>query len=230
MSRKSILCVGDLHAPFNHKGYLDFCKKIRDRVKCDYTVFIGDLVDNHAVSEHWPADPNGRSPIDEMEQADRELSKWFKEFPGTKSNPVKLCLGNHDSRADLKARHASLPERVFRPFREIWNLPKHWQDDYEHEMFGVKFIHGIGYSGDTAHLKACQAARQSVVIGHIHHLCGTIYTASSKDCIFGCATGCGISVKDYVFAYERHFPRKPLLGCAVITDEGKNCQVFRMEL
>lgn len=225
MSRHSILVIGDLHIPFQHKHYMDFCQRIRDRVKTEHVVFIGDLVDNHSISEKWPADPDGRSPNDEMEEADRELVKWFKAFP-----KALLCLGNHDTRADLKARHASLPTRVFKPFREIWNLPKSWKDDYEHTLFGVKFIHGTGYSGDLAHMKAAHFSRQSTVIGHIHHICATGYTASSKDCLFGCATGTGIDVRKYAFAYERHFPKKPIVGCAVVTDEGHNCQVFRMDL
>lgn len=225
MSRKSILVIGDLHLPFTHTKYMDFCQRIRDRVKCEKTVFIGDLVDNHAISTHWQANPNGKSPKDEMDQAHKELKKWISRFP-----TALVCLGNHDTRHTDAAKVAKIPDDMIKSFRNIWGLPKGWIDAPEHELYGVRFIHGTGYSGDTAHMKAAKDSRQSTVIGHIHHLCATGYTASTKDCIFGCATGCGISVKEYAFMYERPFPKKPLLGCAVVTDEGKNCQVFRMEL
>ena len=58
----------------------DFCLDIKRRVKCEQVVHIGDLCDNHAISYH-EHDPNGRSPIDEMREADKHLKEWLKAFP-----------------------------------------------------------------------------------------------------------------------------------------------------
>jgi predicted phosphodiesterase len=67
-----ILVIGDTHLPFELPGYLEFCLSIQKRVKCGTVVHIGDLVDNHAISYH-EHDANGKSPIDEMLEADKHL-------------------------------------------------------------------------------------------------------------------------------------------------------------
>ena len=220
-----VLAFSCPHAPFEHPNFIDFLLTIRDRVKCGTIVCVGDLVDNHSFSPKFDADPDGRSPADEIEDAQKHLIPFFKSFP-----KVFLCLGNHDRRVDLKAKHVHLPKKVFKPFRKIWDLPKGWKDRYFWEIDGVKYMHGNGYSGDMAHMKAANCNRQSTVIGHIHHICTMGYTASEKDCIFGMAVGCGIDRKRYAFAYERDFPKKPLLGCGIVTDNGRYAQVFKMEL
>lgn len=211
--------------PFEHPKYLDFLLDIQDRVKCGTVVCCGDLVDNAAMSFHHDSDPNGRSPADEIKEAREHLKPYLHAFPN-----VLIVLGNHDHRPSLKARHVGLPDDLFKPFREIWQLPKGWRDAYSWEIDGVKYMHGTGYSGDLAHMKAAQYNRQSTVIGHIHHICTMGYTASEKDCIFGMAVGCGIDRNKYAFAYEKCFPKKPLLGCGVVTDKGKYAQVFKMDI
>ena len=147
MHKDHVLIIGDTHLPFSHKHYLDFCKQIQNRVKCGTVVHIGDLVDNHAISYH-EHDPNGRSPIDEMREADSHLKEWFSAFPS-----LFLCRANHDL-VDRKAKTAGLPDRVFKSFRDIWNLPSGWKDDFRWEIDGVLYTHGTGLSGDNAHVKA----------------------------------------------------------------------------
>ncbi len=225
MHKDSVLVIADLHLPFEKKGYLDFCKQIQQRVKCGTVVMIGDLVDNHSLSLKFDQDPDGYSPKHEIEQAKLSLRDWYKAFP-----KVFLCLGNHDKRVDLKAKHVGLPECVFRPFRDIWELPKGWKDAFSHEIDNVLYIHGTGYSGDNAHLKAAYNNRQSTVIGHTHAH-GTIgYLANEKDCIFGMNVGSGIDRHTYAFEYGRDFKKKPIISCGVVTDNGRFAQVFPMKL
>jgi predicted phosphodiesterase len=223
-SRNSILVIACTHIPFEHRHFLDFALEIYQRVKCDRVIHLGDLVDNHAISYH-EHDPDGKSPADEMAEADKHLKKWFKVFPN-----LELCLGNHDRMADRKSKTVGLPSRVFKSFRDIWQLPSRWETAYSFEHYGVRFQHGTGYSGDNANIKAASYNRQSTAIGHIHHICTMGYTASEKDCIFGMAVGCGIDRNKYAFAYEKDFPRKPLLGCGVVTDNGEFAQVFKMKI
>jgi len=220
-----ILVIGDTHIPFEHLGYLDFCLSIQKRVKCGTVVHIGDLVDNHAMSFNYIANPNGRSPTDEMREARQHLRSWFKAFPS-----LFLCLGNHDRRIDLKGKHVGLPDDVFKLFRDIWGLPTRWKDDYCWIIDGVKYSHGTGLSGDDAHKKAAQQNRQSSVIGHTHSAGAIAYLVSEKDRIFGMNVGCGIDRKTYAFEYGRDFNKKPVLGCGVVTDKGKYCQFFPMEI
>lgn len=223
MPKDSVLIIGDTHFPFVKKGYLDFCLDIKRRVKCEQVVHIGDLCDNHAISYH-EHDPNGRSPIDEMTEADKHLKEWFKAFPS-----LFLCKANHDL-VDRKARTEGLPDRLFKPFRDIWQLPKGWKNEFAFEINGVRYQHGTGYSGDNAHLKAAYNNRQSSVIGHTHANAGVGYIANEKDCIFGMNVGCGIDKDTYAMNYGRDFKKKPIISCGVVTDHGQYCQIFTMPI
>jgi len=220
----NVLVIGDTHLPFVHKHYLDFVKEVQWKCKCKQVVHIGDLVDNHSISYH-EIDPDGWSPKYEMEKVDEQLVDWFKAFP-----ELKLCRGNHDSLVDRKGKTVGLPKRCFMPYRDIWGLPKGWQDDFEFIIDGVLYKHGTGFSGQYAHVTAAERSRQSTVIGHTHSSGGVEYIASSRDCIFGMQVGCGIDRKSYAFAYGKDFARKPILGCGVVTDNGRFAQFFPMGL
>ena len=217
--------VGDTHIPFERPDYLNFCIEIFDRCKCKKIVHIGDLVDNHAISYH-EHDPDGKSPKDEMEEVDKHLKRWFGTF-----SEMYLCLGNHDKLVSRKSKTFGLPNRAIKSFREIWNLPIGWREDYSWEFDGVRYTHGTGLSGQHAHIKAAEQNRQSTVIGHMHSGGGQIsYLVSENDRIFGMNVGCGIDRKTYAFEYGRDFIKKPVLGCGVVTDKGKFCQFFPMIL
>lgn len=181
-------------------------------------------MDNHSISYH-EHDPSGKSPADEMMSADEQLKLWYQAFP-----ELYLCLGNHDRLHHRKAKTNGLPDRVMKPLNEIWNFPKGWKYDFSWEFYGVRFQHGTNFSGDKAHIKAAQLNRQSTVIGHTHsNLCGD-YLVSETDRIFGMNVGCGVDRHTYAFEYGREMPKKPSLGCGVVTDKGKFWQVFAMDL
>jgi predicted phosphodiesterase len=198
--------------------------EIFDRCKCKIIIHIGDLVDNHSISYH-EHDPDGASPHDEMNEADKHLKRWFDAFPQT-----YLCLGNHDRLVQRKSRTNGIPTRAIKTFRETWKFPIGWQDDFSWEFYGVRFMHGTGFSGQYAHIRAAEANRQSCVIGHTHSVLATNYLVSEKDRIFAMNVGCGIERKSYAFEYGRFLPKKPVLGCGVVTDKGAFCQVFAMDL
>jgi predicted phosphodiesterase len=217
-NQHNVLVIGDTHIPFELKGYLEFCKTVQDKYGCGTIVHVGDLVDNHAINYH-EHDPNGKSPKDEMEEADKHLQIWFKVFPN-----VFLCRGNHDSLVDRKGKTSGLPERAFRQYRDIWNLPKGWVDDFEFDIDGVLYKHGTSYSGLYPHVSATINARQSVVIGHCHSVAGIEWLANAKECIFGLSVGCGIDRKAYAFSYGKDFRRKPVIGCGIVLENGKYAQ------
>ena len=221
--KDNVLVIGDTHLPFEKKGYLEFCKEIQNRCKCGVVVHIGDLVDNHSISYH-EHDPDGWSPLGEMEATDEHLKAWFKAFP-----KLLLCRGNHDSLVDRKSKTVGLPRRCFKPFRKIWKLPKGWVDDFEFVINGVMYRHSFG-NGKHAHMNGATAVGQSLVIGHSHSELAAGYLATSKDRKFGMNVGCGIDRKKYAFAYGKDFKFKPILGCGVVTDKGKYAQVFPMDL
>ena len=65
---KRILVVGDIHAPFNHQGYLDFCIDVYAKWNLNQVIFIGDIIDNHFSSFHT-TDPDGLGGSDELDLA-----------------------------------------------------------------------------------------------------------------------------------------------------------------
>lgn len=219
-----ILVASCTHIPFEHPKYLDFLLDVKKRFKCGVFVHAGDLVDNHAIS-FFDTDPNGRSAADEMKEADKHLRRWFKAFP-----EAYLCRGNHDCLVDRKARTMGLPRRAFKAFRDIWDLPEGWDDDFGFTIDKVRYEHGTGRSGRYAHVQAAYDNRMSTVIGHLHSNAGIEWSANYKDRLFGMAVGCGIDRKKYAFTYGRDFKRKPLLSCAIVTDQGKYAQVIPMEI
>lgn len=223
-ARDNVLVIADTHIPFEHRDYLHFCATMRDRCKCSTIVHIGDLVDNHAISYH-EHDPDGWSPVEEVAEAIKRLKSWYKEFP-----KVKLCRGNHDNLVDRKGKTAGLPRRVFMPFRDIWELPAGWVDDFEFSIDGVRYLHGTGYSGRFMHVQAAIDSRCSTVTGHGHSNCGVDWLANEKDRVFGMGVGCGIHRKSYAYAYGKDFRRKPILACGIVTDKGTQAQVMPMML
>ena len=131
---------------------------------------------------------------------------------------------------DRKGKTAGLPKRAFRDFRAIWNLPVYWKDVFEIELYNVLYKHGLGFSGQLAHLHAAFSARQSTVIGHLHSVAGVDWIANSRDCVFGMSVGCGIDRRSYAFAYGKDFKKKPILGAGVILDKGRYAQFIPMQL
>lgn len=219
----NVLCIGDLHLPFEHKDYLDFCREKQDRLHAGTVVFMGDIVDMHSLSQ-YTIDPDGWSPGHEVEEAKKHLAKWFKYFPN-----AYLCLGNHDKRPDRKGRTSGIPQIFFKTFDHVWNTPKGWKIDYSHIINDVKYTHGIGYTGDTAHIKAAYDNRMSTVIGHVHTNLSVSHIGNEREVIFGMCVGCGIDVSKYAFIYERENRVRPLLGLGVTTDRGKYAQVFSLK-
>lgn len=215
--------IGDTHIPFEHRNYLAFCKEVYKKYSCNTVVHIGDLVDNNTVSFH-SKDADGFSAKEEMDKADKVLQKWYKAFP-----KVKVVQGNHCSLIERKAFHHELPKRVIKDFKDIWNFPKGWEYEYEYFIDGVRYFHGMGYSGKNAHVKAVTDNRCSCVIGHLHSNAGVEWTASEKDILFGLATGCGINRKAYAFKYGKDFVRKPILGCGVVLENGTKAQFIPMK-
>lgn len=219
-----VLVIADTHCPYDHKHYLDFLKQIQNRVHCGTVVHIGDGVDNSSLSYKHDPSPDLPSPKDEIAKARKSLEKYFRAFP-----KVFYCLGNHCKRVDMKGRHSFLPQEVFRPFRDIWGLPKGWIDAFSHEIDGVLYQHGF-MAGDMAHVKTAIMNRQSTVIGHSHSVAAVNYLVSRKDRLLAMNVGSGIEVESLAFSYGRDFLKKPVVSCGVVTDHGKYAQVFPMEL
>lgn len=220
---KNILCIGDDHKPFHHRDYLDFVCKVRDKYSCEIFVHMGDDVDNHAISYH-ESDPDGFSAGREYELALKEMKRWYKEF-----DHMLTCVGNHSKLHKRRAMSIGLPQVFLKSYQELWEAPKSWVWDDEFEINDVLFFHGYG-SGKYPHVVRANNHRQSCVMGHHHSTGGVEYLVSRKDRIFGMCVGCGVDRKSYAMSYGKDFDRKPVLGCGVITDGGKQAIFVPMDL
>lgn len=222
-SENNVLVIGDLHEPFTLDGYLEHCLKVKDDFNCNEILFIGDLVDNHAVSYH-EHDPSGKSPFDEYLLAIDNLQEWYKAFP-----VAKVCIGNHDELPLRRVFSTGLPKFWIKSLEQILQAPKEYEFGLHHVIDDVFYTHGTGLSGDGAAMKIADKNRQSAVIGHLHSISNIKYSASYKDIIFGMTVGCGIDYKQYAFNYGRDMPNKPIISCAVVIG-GKVPVIVPMEL
>lgn len=203
--------AGDQHKPFEHPGYLDFCRDTWNKWKATIFVNIGDVVDAHGLSFH-EHDPNGMSAELEATEAGKGITRWYKAFP-----TMKVCIGNHDCRPFRVAKKAGMPDRYVRNYAQVWKTPK-WNWRLEHKIDGVLYEHGTGSSGKDAAYNRAISQRCSVVMGHVHSYAGVKYHANPFSRIFGLNVGCGVDIGAYAFDYGKMFPVRPILGCGVVID------------
>ena len=203
--------VGDLHAPFNHPMYLRFCQDIFEQWQVDTTHFIGDIVDNHAISFH-ETDPNGYGADREAELARKEVNLWHKTFPNS-----GVSIGNHDALHYRRCKREGIPECFLRTYQDVWGTPTwDWQPSHRYE--NCRAQHGTGSSGKDAAINQAIQRRTSIVQGHTHCYAGAKFHANDDSIIFGMNVGCGIDVAAYAMAYAKDFPVRPVLGCGVVID------------
>lgn len=220
----NVLIIGDTHAPFTRPDYLDFCEGVYRRYGCDKVVHIGDEVDNHALSYH-EKDANGKAIFGEMEEAIKDLKRWYRAFP-----KVRVCVGNHSALPFRQANTAGIPSRWLKTYEQVWEAPAGWRWQLEWQIDDVLYEHGTGASGKNAALSRAEKHRMKTVIGHTHTYAGAQFNASRKDLIWGLNVGCGIDHKAYAFAYAREQANKPVLGCGVVAEGGKIPMFIPMSL
>ena len=206
-----VLCIGDVHEPVAKDGYLEFCQDIYDAWGCNQVVFIGDLVDWHAISFH-SKHPESPGAFDEYKLAYDGIQKWYKAFP-----KAKVCVGNHDARPNRLAATVNIPSSFLQSYEEMWNTPK-WNWAFDHSIDGVYYFHGTGYSGLHPAYRAAREMGMSACIGHAHAAGGIKWLVNPNRRWFGMDVGCGIDDKRYAFAYGKHLRKKSVISCGVVID------------
>jgi predicted phosphodiesterase len=203
--------IGDLHCPWSHPGYRNFCQDLFDKFKCDGILFIGDVVDWHSISFHNRR-PDAPGPLDEYENAKAEVAKWHKLFP-----KARVCVGNHDERVIRLAETVNIPAKFLKDYWELWETPG-WKWQYDFMIDQVRYIHGTGTGGVHPAFTSMTRNAMSIVQGHIHSASGIKWRANTDRRIFGLDTGCGVDDKAIVFAYNKNNPVKSVLSAAVVLD------------
>lgn len=203
--------IGDVHAPYTHPMYLDFCRDTFELLRCDKIHCVGDMTDNHAISYH-EKDPNLKAHADELKLARRVLAPWHKTFRG-----LTITIGNHDDLPARQLQTAGICTEYLKAPNTVYKTPT-WQWDWEFEFDGVLWIHGTGFSGKDAAYNCAVERRQSVGMGHLHTNFGYKFHTNATSRIFGLSVGCGIDTKALAFAYGKFQVKRPILGCAGVID------------
>lgn len=202
--------IGDIHAPFDHPNYVDFCYDTFKKHGVTRIVAIGDIVDNHAISRHL-TETCALSPEEEYENTLQHIQKYVEAFPN-----LDLCIGNHDNIPLRQVATLGIPAVFLKSFSSLWKLPDTWNIVEDIIIDNVYYFHGTGSVGKTPAFNRALNNRMSTVQGHAHSAFGVTYHANSLDIVFGLDTGCGILKEAYAFEYGKPFPKKPILGCGVV--------------
>ena len=204
--RKScVLAIGDLHLPFIKDGYLEFCIYISKKYNITQTIFIGDILDNHASSYH-ETDPDGYSAGHELSVAEGMVHNWATAFPD-----AKVCIGNHDNIPGRKAITSGVSNRWLKSPNEV--LGVNWTFDEQFIIDDVSYTHGLG---QKARMRA-KNEMFSIVQGHYHSESYIEWFVGPDRKIFAMQIGCGIDRRAYSMAYGRNF-KKPHINCGVVID------------
>lgn len=200
---RRILVVGDIHAPFELDGYLEFCQETYSKYLCNQVIFIGDIIDNHYTSYHETSS-DAMGGLDELEYAIRAVKRWSDAFP-----VADVLIGNHDRMVMRKAQTSDIPSAWIKSYNEVLGTNWNWTERIVYD--GVQFVHG---EGSTASTKS-KNDMMSTVQGHIHTQCYTMWSVGRNFKVFGMQVGCGVNGSSYAAAYAKHF-KKQAIGCGVV--------------
>jgi len=202
----NVLVISDLHEPFAHKKALQHCKDTFKKYKCNKVVFLGDIIDN-ASTTHFDTNPDGMSPLDELNAAREALKPWYKAFP-----KATVCIGNHEQRILKKLKHAGVTQEWFKAFNEVLQVPN-WEFVSEVIIDDVRYFHGEGCAST---IQSIYQSPRSIVFGHFHSRFELLFNNGK----FGICAGWLADQEAYAFDYAKATIKKGILGCAVVLDNG----------
>lgn len=204
-NNENILCIGDLHAPFDLDEYLSFCIDLKKKYKCTRIIQIGDELDANSWSVH-NSNPDGYSPGEELERAIIRLKRYYKAFP-----VCTVIMGNHSYRVQKMAIKAGLSTRFLKDYRDIIEAPEGW--NFVHDLIENKilFTHGTGNA-----FKRMKDERINLVQGHLHSESYIQWSRSRNSTLWSMQVGCGIDDSKYAFTYGRDMAKRPIISAGII--------------
>jgi len=209
---KSVLIISDTHIPYHHKDLIPFLKDLKQIIKPDRVIHIGDELDKHAMSFH-DSDPDLPSAGDELKISLPIIKELETIFP-----VVDLLDSNHGSLVYRRSLKYGIPKAYLKHYNDFLNVGKGWQ---WHDDLTIKTPTGPVYfcHGKIADvLKLAQSMGMSCVQGHYHSSFNLKYYGNSLGLYFGLQVGCLIDKDSLAFRYNKTQRARPLIGCGVIID------------
>lgn len=208
--KKSILCISDMHIPYEHEDAFKFLAAVKKVYKPDLVVCLGDLVDWHSISFH-EKNPNLASPGDELDRIRKKAAILEKMFP------EMIVIGsNHGDLPLRKMKNAGLPSKFLRNYNEIYGVGKGWVfcDDLtiEDGKEVIYFAHGI--SKDAVKVAAQRGVHH--ICGHYHTEFCIDYVSNPRNLLWGVNSGCLIDREALAFEYGKLTLDRPIIGTPVI--------------
>lgn len=206
---KRVLFISDLHIPFHHPDAFAFLQKLKDSIKPQLVINVGDAVDFHNISFH-NSDPDGMSPSSELRLAKRYLKQLEKIFP-----KMYIVGSNHGDLPLRKAFAHAIPKDMIRPYNDLFGVGKGWKfvDDLTLTNPGkglpdVYVCHNIRKNA----LQVAQQRGQRFVCGHYHEAFSIQYSGNPRTLLWAMITGCLINPKSYAFNYNKLNLNRPIIG------------------
>lgn len=209
---KSVLIISDTHIPYHHKDLIPFLKDLKEIIKPDRVIHIGDELDKHAMSFH-DSDPDLPSAGDELKISLPIIKQLENIFP-----VVDLLDSNHGSLVYRRSLKYGIPKAYLKHYNDFLNVGKGW---VWHDDLTIKTSTGPVYfcHGKVADvLKLAQSMGMSCVQGHYHSSFNIKYYGNSLGLYFGLQVGCLIDKDSLAFRYNKTQRARPLIGCGAIID------------
>ena len=209
----NILCIPDMHVPYQHPDALKFIETLMHTYKPKLVVNLGDLLDFHGISFH-DSDPDLESAGGELRKARRIIKDYEAIVPN------QYIIGsNHGDLPVRKFIANGLPRDLLRTYNDIYDVGEGWKfvpdltiETDSKYLPDIYFVHGIRVDA----LAVAKQRGQRVVQGHYHEQFRIQYAGNPNTLLWGINGGCLIDPVSLAFSYNKLNLNRPLLGATVI--------------
>lgn len=207
----NILFISDQHYPYAHRDIVPFLRAIKEVLKPELVINLGDEIDFHDVSFH-KSNRDLPSAGDELKLAIEQISQLYELFP-----EMLVCESNHGSLVYRRVKDAGIPVHVLKSYRDVLGAPKGWswhEDLLITTKSGDKILacHGKGSNA----LRESQLNSMNYVAGHYHSQFGINYWANSEKLYWSMQAGCLVDQKSLAYEYAKNFSKKFIIGTGVL--------------
>ncbi len=209
-SYDSVLVISDTQAPYHHVDTIPFLTALKDFIKPQLVVHIGDEVDFHSISFHTK-NPDLYSPRDELNLGRKFCAELEQLFP-----QMTLLESNHGSLLYRKAIEHGIPSEMVRSYNDVLKVGRGWK--WVKELIidtprgKVLFDHG---QKETA-LRVRNRYGISAVQGHRHQEAYIDFRKTPFGNLFAMQVGCSIDDASLAFSYNKKDLNRPMLSHATI--------------